>query len=62
MQADPHSPPASESPSEFAFLTDIRAGLPWGTWAFPGALVLLLSIPCIGLTYLWDDYAFLNNA
>ncbi|MEK7347537.1 MAG: hypothetical protein AABZ94_01560 [Candidatus Eisenbacteria bacterium] len=62
MQTHPHPLPTSESPPKAAFLDDLRAGLPWGTWAFPGILVLLLSISCIGLTYLWDDYAFLNNA
>ena len=43
------------------FIEDLRAGLPWGEWIFPGVLASLLSLSCIGLTYLWDDYAFLNN-
>lgn len=31
-------------------------------WLTPALLVTLLCIPCLGLTYLWDDYAFLDNA
>jgi len=62
MQAGSAAPLAIESPSRSSILDDIRAGLPWRIWAFPGALALLLAIPCVGLTYLWDDYAFLNNA
>lgn len=62
MQAGPRSSAASEPRSQFSLSDDVRGGLSWKVWAFPGILVFLLSIPCIGMAYLWDDYYFLNNA
>ncbi|HEY6554843.1 MAG TPA: hypothetical protein VI669_15925 [Vicinamibacteria bacterium] len=56
--------PARDAPPNRSstFLTEIRGGLSWAEWLTPAALAILLSIPCLGLTFLWDDYAFLDNA
>lgn len=43
------------------FYNEVRGGLSWQAWAVPGVFAFLLSLPCISFTYLWDDYAFLNN-
>jgi len=53
----PHSA-GLDSPS---FVDQVRGGLPWIEWLAPGLIVMAMCIPCIGFTYLWDDYLFLNN-
>lgn len=66
MKSLPHldktQPRGSLQPQNGFFLDEVRGGLPWMTWLTPALLVTLLCIPCLGLTYLWDDYAFLDNA
>jgi hypothetical protein len=39
-----------------------RLGLRRYDTLFPALLAVLLSLPCLGYTFLWDDYVFLTNA
>lgn len=54
----PHPAPGGSSGQ---FHNEVLGGLSWQAWAAPGVFVFLLSLPCLWFTYLWDDYAFLNN-